>query len=75
MLTNLQAEFVRKNIKPHIGIMKALNCTDRTARNKINGVTPITVPEAVKIKEKWFKNDNFSVEWLFKNVKGTNKSA
>lgn len=65
MLYNLKAEFTRKNIKPYIGVMKILECSERTARNKINEVTPITVPEAVKILKTTFKDDGFTVEYLF----------
>ena len=65
MLNNLKAELIRKNIIPYKGIMQVLNCSEKTARNKIKGVTPITVPEAVKIIQTLFLNDNFSIEYLF----------
>lgn len=66
MLNNLCAELVRKGYKtPSEALVLALNCTPKTARNKLNGNTPVTVPEAVKIIEAFFKEDNFSIEYLF----------
>ena len=68
MLLNLKAEYVRKNIEPYVGVMKSLGCSEKTARNKLNGITPVTVPEAVKIKEKDFAKDNFTIEYLFADI-------
>lgn len=65
MLNNLKAELVRKGIVPHKGIMSALSCSEVTARKKLNGVSPTTVPEAFKIIDYNFKDDNFSIEYLF----------
>ncbi len=65
MLRNLVVEYTKKNIKPYIGIMNALGCTEKTARNKIAEVHPVTVPEALKIRATDFANDNFSIEYLF----------
>ena len=66
MLNNLKAELVRKGYdEPVEAVRLALDCTDRTARNKLNGSSPFTVPEAVKIKEKYFSTDTFSMEYLF----------
>ncbi|MEI3163033.1 MAG: hypothetical protein V8S74_06480 [Lachnospirales bacterium] len=69
MLSNLKAEYVRKNIDPNDGLMKALGCSMKTAYNKLNGITPITVPEAVKIIRKDFSKDNFSIDYLFADSK------
>ena len=69
MLNNLKAEFVRKGIEPYKGVMSALSCAEKTARNKLNGVTPITVPEACKIIDHSFKDDGFRIEYLFKDDK------
>ena len=65
MLNNLKAELVRKNIDPTNGIAKAINCTKRTAKNKINGITPFTIPEAEIIMEKYFKDSGFTIRYLF----------
>lgn len=66
MYANLMAEYARKNLKPHMAIMDVLGCSEKTARNKINGITPITVPEAVKIKETTFSNEGYTIDYLFK---------
>jgi hypothetical protein len=68
MLANLKAEYVRKNIEPSEGVKTALGCTARTAFNKLNGITPFTVPEAVKIIKCDFKDDDFSIDYLFADV-------
>ena len=69
MLNNLRAELVRKGyITPSEAIVSALGCSPKTARNKLDGKTPVTVPEAVKIVEKYFSDDNFSIEYLFAQV-------
>lgn len=65
MLSNLKAEITRKGLEPVKAITSVLECTDKTARNKLNGVTYVTVPEAVKIVERIFYKDNFSIEYLF----------
>lgn len=65
MLNNLKAEYIRKGIVPYKGIMRALGCSERTARNKLFGRTPVTVPEAYKIITSDFDNDGLSVEYLF----------
>lgn len=66
MLNNLRAELARKGIKalPE-AVAEAIGCTPKTARNKLDGLTPVTVPEAVAIIEKYFPNDNFTIEYLF----------
>ena len=72
MLNNLRAELARKGYKtPPEAIASALNCTSKTARNKLDGITPVTVPEAVKIVETYFKNDNFTIEYLFEEAEAT----
>lgn len=68
MLLNLKAEYVRKNIEPSVGVMNALGCTAKTAYNKLNCITPVTVQEAVKIKEKDFVSDNFTIDYLFADI-------
>jgi hypothetical protein len=66
MLNNLTAELVRKGYKtPALAISKALGCTDKTARNKIDGKSQVTVSEAVKIVQAYFAEDGFTIEYLF----------
>lgn len=72
MLNNLRAELVRKGFNtPSEAVAAALKCTSKTARNKLDGISPVTVPEAVKIIETYFANDNFTIEYLFLEVKAT----
>ncbi len=67
MLNNLKAELARKGYStPSDALVEALGCNPKTARNKLDGITPVTVPEAVAIIEKHFKNDDFTIEYLFK---------
>lgn len=63
MYGNLQAEFARQNIKAVKGLSRALNCTERTARNKLSGITDITVNEAKKIISTYFPD--MQIEYLF----------
>lgn len=71
MLNNLKAELVRKGLDPVRAIVLALGCSEKTARNKLNGVSAVTVPEAVRVIEEYFSGDDVSIEYLFL----TNKSA
>ena len=68
MLNNLRAEYIRKGIVPYKGIMHALGCSERTARNKLSGRSPITVPEAYRIITSDFNNDGLSIEYLFREA-------
>lgn len=69
MLNNLRAELVRKGFSvPAAGIASVLGCTEQTARKKLNGKSPFTVPEAVKIIETFFSKDGFSIEYLFSQM-------
>ena len=65
MLYNLKAELVRKGLEPANAIAAALNCTEKTARNKLGNITPVTVPEAVAIQQRYFSLDEYSLEYLF----------
>ncbi len=71
MLNNLKAEYIRKGITPYKGVMNALGCTDKTARNKLNETCNITMPEALKIKVTDFADDDFSIEYLFQSDSNT----
>lgn len=65
MLNNLKGELIKKGLDPVKAIMEAIGCAERTARNKLNGTSDFTVPEAVKIGNKYFENENFPVEYLY----------
>jgi predicted transcriptional regulator len=70
MTNNLIAELVRKGIAPRVvakEIAKTIGASEKTARNKINGVTEWTVPEAMKINGMFF-NGAQSIEYLFANA-------
>ena len=67
MLNNLKAEYVRQGIEPYRGVMEDLKCSDKTARNKLNGCTAVTVSEAFIIIEKRFKGLGLSIEYLFQD--------
>lgn len=72
MLTNLMAELARKGYRtPAQAVSKALGCTEKTARNKVEGRSPITVPEAVTIIQEYFAEDSFTIEYLFAQSKDT----
>ena len=75
MLNNLMAELIRKNIEPKSGIAKAIGCTKRTAKNKLNGISPFTVPEAEKIIKTYFQEDEFTIKYLFFNSQQADKPA
>lgn len=68
MLNNLKAELVRKELHPEKAIMEILGCTHKTASSKLNGKSDFTVPEAIKIMQNYFPNDNFEFEFLFANA-------
>ncbi len=63
MLNNLKAEYVRKGINPKNRIMSILNCSEKTARNKLEEKTPLTVAEAKKIRDTDF--EGFTLDYLF----------
>lgn len=63
MFGNLKSEFVKRNLQPSVEIAKALKCNERTARNKLNGVTRFTVEDAKSIKKTYFPK--ISIEYLF----------
>lgn len=64
MLSNLKAELVRKGLDPIKCISDCLHCTNRTARDKLNGKSVFTIPEARKIILDFFDSE-FTVEYLF----------
>ena len=69
MTNNLIAELVKKGI-PATGAAKAIaaiiNKSEKTARNKINGNTEWTLPEAMAVNSVFF-NGSQSLEYLFRD--------
>lgn len=68
MSNNLIVEFVKRGVQPRNiakTISEILGVSEKTARNKINGVTDWTLPEAMQINEKMF-DGALSIEYLFK---------
>ena len=63
MLNNLKAEYVRKGLNPKDRVMRALKCSEKTARNKLEGKTPTTIQEAEKIRDADF--EGFTIDYLF----------
>lgn len=63
MFSNLKSEFVKRNLQPCLEIARTLNCNERTARNKLNGVTRFTVEDAKAIKRTHFPT--LTIEYLF----------
>ena len=70
MTLNLIAEMVKLGI-PANQVAKEIAATigssEKTARNKLNGVTEWTVPEAMKINDKFFEGHQ-SIEYLFQRT-------
>lgn len=67
MLNNLKAEFVRKGLEPKSAVRSVLGCCYKTADLKIKGIRDFTVPEALKIVDRYFPNHEFSWEYLFES--------
>ncbi len=70
MTVNLVAELVKKGVPAQRvakEIAQTIGVTEKTARNKINGITGFTVPEAVKINEAWFDGGQ-RLDYLFEDV-------
>ena len=52
-MKNLQAEMKRHGIR-NAQIQRVLGCSEKTARNKMSGVTQFTVEEAITIRDAFF---------------------
>lgn len=73
MTNNLIAELVRAGMQPRTvakSIAQTIGVSEKTARNKINGITEWTLPEAIKINEVYFSGGQ-SVEYLFEKTRAT----
>ena len=66
MYRNLKAEFSRIDVSAVRGVASALDCTERCARNKLNGITGISISEAKKIRKKYFSD--LTLDYLFETV-------
>lgn len=67
-MDNLKAEMQRNGLTVK-DIMDAIGCSEKTARNKINGETEFTYPEAETVRNKLFPS--LRLEYLFRpNVRG-----
>jgi hypothetical protein len=67
VLLNLKGELIKKGKDPVAAIISAIGCSEKTARNKLNGIHSFTIPEAIKISSFCFKDDKFEYAWLFEN--------
>lgn len=61
-MKNLSAEMVRNGVRNN-DIQELLCCTDKTVRNKLNGITEFSVSEALLIRDTLFPH--VRVEYLF----------
>lgn len=62
MLRNLCAEMARHNVTIR-DIRRSIGKTERTAREKVNGKTDFTFPEAVRVRDDYFPG--MTLEYLF----------
>ncbi|MGN0181416.1 MAG: hypothetical protein ACI4DP_03250 [Candidatus Ornithomonoglobus sp.] len=63
LFPNLEAEFTRRNVPAYVSVMQALGCSEKTARNKLNGTTGISLMDCIKIKNKCFPYSGFSLDY------------
>lgn len=71
-MRHLYIALMEKGIKPEQAakeISKTLKCSERTARNKLNGISDFTISEAVKINKSIFKNE-YEIGFLFEREGG-----
>jgi hypothetical protein len=61
-MQNLQAEMLRHAVKIP-DIMQSIKCSEKTARNKVNGITDFSYPEAKRIHDDFFPT--LRMEYLF----------
>ena len=59
---NLIAELARANLKPH-DVAVVIERDDKTAKNKIYGLTDFTLPEAIKVRDVLFPS--LRLEYLY----------
>ena len=70
MAINLMAELLKKGIRQSTAIKliaKAIGVSEKTVRNKINGITEWKLSEAVAINDKFFGGEQ-SIAYLFSKI-------
>ena len=63
-MKNLSAEMVRFGVGVS-DLQSLLNCTDRTVKNKLAGITEFSVNEALNIRDTFFPG--LRIEYLFQS--------
>ena len=71
-MRNLSAEMARYGVSNN-DIQVLLSCTDKTVRNKRNGVTEFSLGEAMKIRDPFFPA--IRREYLFPQEPGDDRGA
>lgn len=71
MLLILKGELIKKGREPVEAIMEAIQCSEKTARDKLDGKDTFSVPEALAVKKTFFGDDSFDIEWLFHSSRST----
>ena len=71
-MRNLLAEMARYGVSNN-DIQALLSCTDKTVRNKLNGMTEFSFGEAMKIRDTFFPG--IRLEYLFSQEPGGDKGA
>lgn len=61
-MRNIEKEMPRYNVT-YFDIQKVIECTEKTVRNKLNGVTDFTYGEVSKIRNELFPG--MTLEYLF----------
>ncbi len=61
-MSNLSAEMARFGVSVY-NVQAVLDCSEKTARNKVNGSTEFTVAEAMKLRDAYFPG--LRLEYLF----------
>ena len=68
MLCILRGELIKRGKAPVKAIIEVLGCSEKTARNKLNGRSDFTLPEAIKIQEAFFNSGEYEIKQLFSNT-------
>lgn len=70
-MSNLMAEMTRYGVTI-LAIQRVLGCTEKTVRNKINGVSEFSIIEAFKIRDTYFPG--MTLEYLFAQGSSTSST-
>lgn len=68
-MRNIEIQMPKFNVT-YFDLQKVLGCTEKTVRNKLNGVTDFTYGEAKKIRDSLFTG--MSIEYLFDSSENQN---